>query len=48
MLSTDQVAIAPCTHCVQAQRPTFEGKTAGGLLQAYSAEEREVWRIPKW
>ena len=26
MLITDQVATAPCTDCVQAQRPTFEAK----------------------
>jgi hypothetical protein len=26
MLITDQVAIAPCTDCVQARRPTFEAK----------------------
>ena len=32
MLIADQVAIAPCTDCVQAQRPTFQAKpcrTAG-------------------
>jgi len=26
MLITDQVAIAPCTDCVQAQRPTLKQK----------------------
>ena len=26
MLITDQVATAPCTDCVQTQRPTFEAK----------------------
>ena len=31
MLITDQVAIAPCTDCVQARRPTFVAKPVEGL-----------------
>jgi len=32
MLITDQVAIAPCTDCVQARRPTFGAKPVEGAL----------------
>ena len=31
MLVTDQVAIAPCTDCVQPGRPTFDGDACGRL-----------------
>jgi hypothetical protein len=43
MLLTDQVAIAPCTDCVQAHRPTFEGKAerAGARVRVY--EIRSVY-----
>ena len=32
MLITDQVATAPCTDCVQAQRPTFEESSSKWFL----------------
>jgi hypothetical protein len=32
MLITDQVATAPCTDCVQVERPTFEAKRSLRLL----------------
>jgi hypothetical protein len=34
MLLTDQVAIAPCTDCVQAQRPTFEAKQGARVRES--------------
>jgi hypothetical protein len=41
MLITDQVAIAPCTDCVQVRHPTFEAKpflvdfSAGGNVELW-------------
>jgi hypothetical protein len=42
MLITEQVATAPCTDCVQVERPTFEAKRRRIYLREIRASLRKI------